>query len=81
MSQISWPQLVEMSGRNTMDLSDNEGEIDDVFSMDSDRSKSVIEQLVKEKFVSPENKYFFKRSSSWINRPRSFKREKIKAAR
>jgi hypothetical protein len=49
--------------------------------MDSERSKSVLEQLVKEKFTSPDNKYLFKRSSSWINSRRSLKREKIKAAK
>jgi hypothetical protein len=65
-----------------MDLTYNEEiEVDDVFSMDSERSKSVLEQLVKEKFISPDNKYLFKRSSSWINSRRSLKREKIKAAR
>lgn len=68
-----------MSGKEVMDLSDNE--VDDVFSMDSERSKSVLEQLVKEKFQNPD-KFSFKRSSSWINRPKSIKqREKIKAAR
>lgn len=65
-----------------MDLTYNEEiEVDDVFSMDSERSKSVLEQLVKEKFTSPDNKYLFKRSSSWINSRRSLKREKIKAAK
>ncbi|CAC5407594.1 PDE4 [Mytilus coruscus] len=72
--------MLEMTDAR-MDVSENEGvELDDVFSMDSDRSKSVIEQLVKEKFQTPD-KFLFKRSSSWMNRPKSVKRhEKIKAA-